>query len=93
MKKSKTNMNKVNEFNILFVNLQLIFTVIVVVLFILGIFDVNVSLWLQLALFFTLLIMAYNNKIIYNRKNMSIVYICAAGVVLITFILILIGVV
>jgi len=85
-------MNKINEFNILFVNLQLLFTIIVVVLLILSFF-INVGFWLELSLCFALSIMAYNNYKIYKKKKLTIVYISFAIIMFILFLLMLLGVV
>ena len=65
---------KVTRFNIVFINIQLFLTFFTFGLFIWYIFDTDMMYLFQLFLGITLLVMAYNNQIIYRRKNATILY-------------------
>lgn len=65
---------KVTRFNIAFINIQLFLTFFTFGLFIWYIFDSDMMYLFQLFLGFTLLVMAYNNQIIYRRKRATILY-------------------
>jgi len=71
-----SNVKKINDYNILGVILQVIFTL---ASFILTIVSLLVSekcfSFLEIVVGFDLLIMAYNNGKIYKRKNMTIIYV------------------
>lgn len=80
MKKSK--INKINSFNILAVDIQIIFTVLSIILAIVSLFNNSFFRIFKLSLGFSLLIMGYNNQKIFKRKNTTILYVIA-GVILV----------
>ena len=71
----------ITHFNIVFINLQLLFTFLTIGLFIWYIIDSSMIYLFQLFLGITLLVMAYNNQIIYRRRLATIAY-SIVGVVL-----------
>ena len=71
----------ITRFNIVFINLQLLFTFLTIGLFIWYIIDSSMTYLFQLFLGITLLVMAYNNQIIYRRRLATIAY-SIVGVVL-----------
>lgn len=86
IKKEKKKVNcqqprAITRFNIAFINLQLLFTFLTIGLFIWYIIDSSMIYVFQLFLGITLLVMAYNNQIIYRRKIATIAY-SVVGVVL-----------
>ena len=91
--KRKTKSSKINEFNILFVNLQFILTITVFIFFILSFFYSSMFCWLELFLGLSLLMMAYNNQLIYKRKRATIVYFVFGILVLLLDILMFLGVI
>ena len=97
---SKKNINnnknkgisKINRFNILFVDLQIVFTVLTIICLVWYFFDKRVWHVLQFVLGFTMFIIGYNNKIIYDRPKMSYVYYVIGAILIIFDILLLLGV-
>lgn len=85
--------NKINKNNILFVNLQIILTIAVIIMFIVYMFNKKYFMWLELVLSLALLVMGYNNQVIYKRKNATILYVFVGTLLLILFILSLFGVI
>ena len=79
---------KITRFNIVFINLQLLFTFLTIGLFIWYLFDTSMMSIFQGCLGVTLLIMAYNNHIIYRKKAMTITYL-VVGIVLLVLDLVL----
>ncbi len=77
----KNSPKKITRFNILFINLQLLFTFLTLGLFIWYIISPKMMPIFQGCLGITLLIMAYNNHIIYRRKAMTITYL-VIGIIL-----------
>ena len=73
MKKEKKS--PVNRFSILFVDLQMVLTLLVVVFFIIGFFNQKFLIATEICLGLDLFMMAYNNYLIYRRRNMTIIYI------------------
>ena len=71
----------ITRFNIVFINLQLLFTFLTIGLFIWYIIDSSMIYLFQLFLGITLLVMAYNNQIIYRRRLATIAY-SIVGVIL-----------
>lgn len=65
----------VTKFNLIFINFQLFLTFFTFGLFVWYIFDSSMIYTFQLFLGITLLVMAYNNQIIYHRKKMTICYL------------------
>ena len=65
---------QITRFNIIFINVQLFLTFFTIGLFVWYLFDSSVLYFFQLFLGITLLVMAYNNQIIYRRKKMTICY-------------------
>lgn len=70
MKKEKTN----KVINNILINLQVVCTVVVIILFIIFIFKREVWIYLGLLLGFSLFLMAYNNYVIYKKKYMTIIF-------------------
>lgn len=64
----------ITRFNIIFINFQLFLTFFTFGLFVWYIFDSSMIYTFQLFLGITLLVMAYNNQIIYHRKKMTVCY-------------------
>ena len=91
----KNNVNKssvINKFNILFVDMQIVMTILTAIVFILFLFNSNLKMYLQLSLGVTLLVMAYNNQRIYKRKGATIMYIMVGVILLILGLLMLLGI-
>jgi hypothetical protein len=80
--------SKINRFNILWVNIQVIMTVLVLILLILA-FAINKKYLfpMEICMGLDLLVMAYNNHLIYRRRNTTILYIIVGIAVLIYAIL------
>lgn len=78
---AKNNDNKisvVNRFNIVFVDIQVIFTILVLIFGILYLFNSKMAIYFRGFLILDLLMMAFNNYKIYKRINMTIVYLLVA---------------
>lgn len=78
---AKNNDNKIsviNRFNIIFVDIQVIFTVLVLIFGILYLFNSKMAIYFRGFLILDLLMMAFNNYKIYKRINMTIVYLLVA---------------
>ena len=91
-KKENNGISKINRFNILFVDLQVIFTVLTVIVLIWYLFDKSAWHFLQIILGITMIIIGFNNKIIYNRPKFAWVYYITGAVLIIFDILLLLGV-
>lgn len=77
----KNNDNKIsviNRFNIVFVDIQVIFTILVLIFGILYLFNSKMAIYFRGFLILDLLMMAFNNYKIYKRINMTIVYLLVA---------------
>ena len=75
---AKNNDNKIsviNRFNIVFVDIQVIFTILVLIFGILYLFNSKMAIYFRGFLILDLLMMAFNNYKIYKRINMTIVYL------------------
>ncbi len=72
----------INRFNIVFADLQFIFTMFTLVLFVWYFFNDKVWDILQFVLAITLFIIGYNNKIIYNKPKKSKIYYLCGGIIL-----------
>ena len=101
MKKNKENNNvkskangfsKINRFNILFADLQAIFSILSVIMLIWYLFDNKVWHILQIVLGITMIIIGYNNKIIYNRLKFAWVYYIVGIILILIDILMIFGV-
>lgn len=79
--------SKINRFNILFVNLQMIFAVFSLICLVWSFFNDKVYHVLQFVFSITLFICGYNNKIIYDRPKFAYVYYIVGAVILIVEIL------
>lgn len=78
---AKNNDNKIsviNRFNIVFVDIQVIFTILVLIFGILYLFNSKMAIYFRGFLILDLLMMAFNNYKIYKRVNMTIVYLLVA---------------
>ena len=64
--KVKNEPRKITKFNIVFIDIQLVFTFLTAGLFVWYIIDSSIIYLFQLFLGLTLLVMAYNNHIIYS---------------------------
>jgi len=82
MKKEKKS--PVNRFNILFVDIQIVLTLLVVVFLILSFFNKKYLIGTEICLGLDLFIMAYNYYLIYSRRNMTIIYIVIGVLALIS---------
>ena len=82
----------INRTNILFVDIQVFLTCLVIILFIIALFNKKMIVGVEIALFLALLCMAYNNFNIYKRKFATIMYIVVAVAILVLLILRLLGV-
>lgn len=71
----KREIRPITRFNIIFINAQLFLTFLTLGLFIWYLFDHRMIYLFQLFLGITLLVMAYNNQIIYRRKKATVLYI------------------
>ena len=80
-KKDAEQSRPITRFNIVFINIQLFLTFFTIGLFIWYILDSSMIYLFQLFLGITLLVMAYNNQIIYRRRRATILY-SIIGVVL-----------
>lgn len=80
-KEKKTNV--INSFNIVFVDIQIVLTVLTVILSIVVLFHRDMMKLFQLSLGCCLLMMAYNNQKIYKRKNITIVYVMVGIILLV----------
>lgn len=87
-----TQPRKITRFNIAFINIQFFLTFFTLGLFIWYIIDAGMIYVFQLFLGVTLLVMAYNNQIVYRRKNATILYAVVGGVLLILDLIMYIGV-
>lgn len=92
MKNKNTNKNVsvINKYNILPVMLQFIFTILLIIFGIL--YFVN-DKWFLLILGLDLMVMGYNNNIIYRRKNFTFLYVVFGIIVLFISLLIFLGVI
>jgi len=84
--------NKINRFNILFIYVQLILTILTIIMLIIFLVKNNGRYLLQLFLGLDLIVMGYNNHLLYKRKGISIVYAIIGVVILITDLLLWLGV-
>ncbi len=73
-KKEVEKSRPITRFNIVFINIQLFLTFFTIGLFIWYILDSSMIYLFQLFLGITLLVMAYNNQIIYRRRRATIIY-------------------
>ena len=88
----KKGISKINRFNILFADLQVIFSILSVIMLIWYLFDSKVWHILQIVLGVTMIIIGYNNKIIYNRPKFAWVYYIVGAILIVVDILIILGV-
>lgn len=72
MKKDNKNTNKVkiNDYNILYINLQLISTLTSVILLIVSIFKKGIFPYFFLSIGFTLITIGISNKYVYMKEDM-----------------------
>ncbi len=91
-KESNKSASIINRFNILFVDFQIVMTILTLIVFVLFIFNTRLFNYLQLSLGVTLLVMAYNNQIIYKRVGATILYGIIGFMLLIFLFLGLLGV-
>ena len=73
-KKEVEKSRPITRFNIVFINIQLFLTFFTIGLFIWYILDSSMIYLFQLFLGITLLVMAYNNQIIYRRRRATTIY-------------------
>ena len=91
-KNDNNGISKINRFNILFVDLQVIFTILTVIMLVWYLFDKSAWHFLQIVLGITMIIIGYNNKIVYGRPKFAWVYYITGAVLIIFDILLLLGV-
>ena len=82
-KKKENKVTKINQFNILFVDIQIILTIMTVVLFVLVLLNKTSLKMLELSLGLTLLSMAFNNYKIYKRSKLTFLYLIAGIAIII----------
>lgn len=92
VKKTNNGISQINRFNILFVDLQVIFTILTVIMLVWYIFDDSAWHFLQIIFGITMLIIGYNNKVVYNRPKFAWVYYITGAILIICDILMIIGV-
>ncbi len=90
--RSKKEKKKIKTIDIVFVYLQILFTILTVILFIVFLFHQEIFKILQLSLGFDLLAMAYNNQRIYRRRAATIIYALIGIVLIILDILLFMGI-
>ncbi len=83
MKSGEKKANTINSLNIVFVDIQIVLTVLTVILAIVVLFYQDMMRVFQLSLGCCLLMMAYNNQKIYKRKNITIIYVVVGIILLI----------
>lgn len=91
VEKENNGISKINRFNILFVDLQVVFTILTVIMLVWYLFDASAWHFLQIVLGLTMIIVGYNNKIIYNRPKFAWVYYIVGAILIIFDIILLIG--
>ena len=78
---------KINESNILLVNIQSFFTIASLVSFIMYIFNSKMLIIMCICFALTLFVLAFNNYKIFHKKNYTISYlICGIGLIIFTII-------
>ncbi len=90
--KNNSKVNTINQYNIFPVVLQFIFTILVIVFGILYFINGDFNKWFLLSLGLALIIMAYNNHMVYKRANFTILYLVVGVIILIISILNFLGV-
>ena len=74
MKKEENNKKevkvKINEYNVLYINLQLITTLLSIVLLVVSIFNVSMFKYFFLCIGFTLISIGLSNKYVYLKEDM-----------------------
>ena len=75
MENKSKKKNIINKYNILFVNLQFIMTIVVIIFGIINFIKPDFYKWFQLVLAIDLITIGYNNYLIYRRGKMTIIYI------------------
>lgn len=90
--KNNSKVNTINQHNIFPVVLQFIFTILVIVFGILYFINGDFNKWFLLSLGLALIIMAYNNHMVYKRANFTILYLVVGVIILIISILNFLGV-
>jgi len=75
--------NKIHEFNILGAFLQALCTIIVLVLAIVSIMNHNIFPYFEIIMGIDLMIMAYNNKKIFQKEKLTLYYLIFGIIVLV----------
>ena len=75
--------NKIHEFNILGAFLQALCTIIVFVLAIVSIMNHNIFPYFEIIMGIDLMIMAYNNKKIFQKEKLTLYYLIFGIIVLV----------
>ena len=78
----KKSVNTINAFNILFVDIQIVITVLTVILAILFIFNQKFMTLFEFSLGLNLLVMAFNNYKIYKRSKLTLIYALVGAMIL-----------
>lgn len=79
--RKKNERNTSNRFNMFFVNLQVVFTILTVIIFVIFLLKPSVSNYLQFSLGSSLIVMSYNNYVIYKTEKMTFIYL-VVGIIL-----------
>ena len=77
------NANTTNALNIIFVDIQIVATILTVILAVLFIFNQKYMKLFEFSLGVNLLIMAFNNYKIYKRSKLTLVYAIVGIIILI----------
>lgn len=88
----KNNVSKINKYNILAINIQVIFTVLAIIFVILYLFNNIFEKWYELFIGIDFLILAYNNYWTFRRKKFTLIYIICGVVLLLISIFNFLGV-
>lgn len=83
---------KINEYNILWINIQLLLTIATTVLFVVYLFDHSILWILELVSGVTLLILAFNNHRIFKRQDFTKTYLIVGLIVIAISLITLMGV-
>jgi len=75
--------NKIHEFNILGAFLQILCTIIILVLAIVSIMNHNIFPYFEIIMGIDLMIMAYNNKKIFQKEKLTLYYLIFGIIVLV----------
>lgn len=85
-------MKKIDRKNIILVDIQIFLTIVLLISFIMFLFNAEMRTIFQLCLEVTLLFMAYNNHVIYRKKFFTFLYLVAGSWIVVFEILRMVGI-